>query len=100
MSSKHPRSHKRGAKEMFTDPRDLMDEDDDENMMGIRFKWLADGAETIDDIIGFLQSEIDWYMKLKAEGWELCEPVQDDYGFIKKQPQDHHMQEGPKKAKR
>jgi hypothetical protein len=98
MSNNIPFGRKRVAEDMFS-AEDPMVEEDDENTIGIRFKWLADSAETIDDIIGFLQNEIDWYKKLQQEGWELCGPVQDDYGFIRKKPMDHHVQEGPKKVK-
>lgn len=56
---------------------------DDENSSIIRAKWIFDGAETLDDVIECLKQEIEHIKKLKEEGWELTQPVNDDYGFIK-----------------
>jgi hypothetical protein len=98
----HTHTHKRLAKDMFVpdEPMYDYDGDDDDNTIGIRFKWLADNAKSIDDIVVCLQREMEWYKKLKEEGWELCGPVQDDYGWLRKKPCDHHVQEGAKRAKR
>ena len=57
---------------------------DNPNEMLIRFKWLGDGASSIDDIIERLKAEISWYTKLKYDGWELQAPIVDDYGYLVK----------------
>lgn len=91
--------NKRPVEAMFVEDDLMEDGDDDDNTIGIRFKWLADNAETIDDIMACLQREMLWYQRMKQEGWELIGPVRDDYGFLRKKPQDHHQQDGPKKPK-
>lgn len=69
-------------------PDDMYDDDDEcgcnPNEMTIRFKWLADGATNIDQIIERLHEEIAWYTKLKYDGWVLRAPIEDDYGFLHK----------------
>lgn len=60
-----------------------MDEEDDDTEI-IRCKWQGDGAKTLDELIEKLQEFIKHIRLLKAEGWELVTPMEDDYGFIKK----------------
>jgi hypothetical protein len=58
----------------------------DENHSIIRAKWQMDGAKTLDECIEYLKSFIAFIEELKKEGWELTEPVDDDYGHIKRDP--------------
>ncbi len=50
----------------------------------IRAKWTYDGASTIDEIIEKLYGQIEHMRKLKEEGWELIDKVEDDYGPMRK----------------
>lgn len=50
----------------------------------IRAKWLYDNCSTLDEIIERLHQEIEYIKKLKEDGWKLIEPVNDDYGYIRK----------------
>jgi hypothetical protein len=63
---------------------DTVSVEEDEDVEIIRAKWILDGCATIADIIERLKAEIEHYTKLKEEGWELTQPVEDDYGYIKK----------------
>ena len=60
---------------------------DEENHDIIRAKWIFDNAETLDQVIERLQAEIEHIRQLKAAGWELTGPVEDDYGHIRKTTQ-------------
>lgn len=57
------------------------EEEDDSEI--IRAKWLYDGCESMDDIIKRLEGQIEYIKKLKNDGWELIQPVDDDYGFMR-----------------
>lgn len=57
------------------------EEEDDSEI--IRAKWLFDGCGTMDEIITRLEDQIEYIKKLKNDGWELIQPVNDDYGFMR-----------------
>jgi hypothetical protein len=59
---------------------------DDEICSIIRSKNQIDGASTLDEAIEMLYDFIGYLKELKADGYELKRPVEDDYGFIKKTP--------------
>ena len=64
------------------------DEDDErEDDIIIRSKWQMDQAATIDEAIEKLHGFIEYLKALKADGYELTGPVEDDYGFLRKLPQ-------------
>ena len=54
----------------------------------IRGKWMLDGCETLDEVIETLGALQASFKKLKAEGYELNGPIEDDYGFISKKSKD------------
>jgi hypothetical protein len=56
---------------------------EEENII-IRAKWTIDDAKTIDEAVDKLHSFIEYLKSLKEEGWELREPINDDYGFLYK----------------
>ena len=58
-------------------------EEEDETEI-IRAKWVMDDARTLDEAIEKLQQFVEHILALKAEGYELVGPIQDDYGFIRK----------------
>ena len=57
---------------------------DSENDLTIRAKWQMDGAATLEDAATKLEAFAQYLRALKAEGWELRAPIDDDYGFCKK----------------
>jgi hypothetical protein len=57
---------------------------DDENRTIVRAKWIYDGAENIDQMIERLYARIEILQQMKEEGWEVEEPVDDDYAFMKR----------------
>jgi len=59
------------------------DEEEDEDYI-IRAKWQMDGAATLDEAIEKLRDFIEYLDVLKKDGWELRQPVEDDYGYIYK----------------
>ena len=54
----------------------------EDNEIVIRGKHVFENASTIDEIVDKLKKEIEILLQLKNEGWELKEPVLDDYGFL------------------
>ena len=46
-----------------------------------RFKWVCAQADNIDDVISILQGQVEFFQKLKAEGYQIDEP-HDDYMII------------------
>ncbi len=62
------------------------DEDEYENDMVIRGKWVYDGAASIDEMIERLQQTIAYLRQLKADGWVVRERIDDDYAFLRPPP--------------
>lgn len=48
----------------------------------IRAKWMMDGAKTLSEAATKLRKAADSLEKLEKEGWQLTQPVDEDYGFI------------------
>lgn len=57
---------------------------DPENEIIIRGKWMMDGAKTLDEAADMLKGEAAYLLQLKADGWELTDRIDDDYGFVRK----------------
>jgi len=57
---------------------------EEEENICIRAKWSMDNASTIDEAVIKLNDFIEYLKSLKNDGWELREPIQDDYGFLYK----------------
>lgn len=58
--------------------------EDDENSTILRGKWIFDGSKSIDDMIEKLRKEIELLEELKKEGYYVCDTVDDDYAFLRK----------------
>lgn len=48
----------------------------------VRAKWTIDGATTLDEAAAKLEAFAAQLRALEAAGWQLTDPVADDYGFI------------------
>lgn len=48
----------------------------------LRAKWTIDGAATLSEAATMLRAEADSLEKMEKDGWQLQEPVEDDYGFL------------------
>jgi hypothetical protein len=48
----------------------------------IRAKWSMDGAKTLSEAAARLRGHAEALERLEREGWQLTQPVEDDYGFI------------------
>ena len=48
----------------------------------VRSKWVLDGSETIDQMVGRLLDSIEYYRGMKREGWELAGRIFDDCGYL------------------
>jgi hypothetical protein len=59
------------------------EDESEEDTEIIRSKWALDGCASFDQIVARLGSLIEHYRRLKADGWELVNPIDDDYGFIR-----------------
>ena len=57
---------------------------DDPNESAVRAKWSMDGASTLTEAAQKLRSLAEGLLQMEREGWQLTEPVADDYGFIRK----------------
>lgn len=55
-----------------------------ENYETIYFKFLFDDSQTIDDILVNIDHLKIKFLKLKADGFELIQPVDSGYCFISK----------------
>ena len=62
---------------------DTVTETEEEHVC-IRAKCTIDDAKTIDEAVEKLNEFIAYLKTLKEEGWELREPISDDYGFLYK----------------
>ncbi len=64
-----------------------MDEDDDndDEEICIRAKWSMDGARTLAEARQKLYEYAEHLEELGQQGYELIEPIEDDYGFVEKQ---------------
>ena len=52
----------------------------------IRAKGIMDGATTLTGAAELLRQTATEILTLEAQGWQLPEPVEDDYGFIRRAP--------------
>ncbi len=67
------------------DDSDIADDDDikDDDIPDIiRAKWLMDGAVTLPEAATRLREFADELDRLHSAGWELRQPVEDDYGYL------------------
>ena len=53
-----------------------------ENDMIIRAKWSIDGARTLDEAVEKLGRFAEYLKSLKASGFDLRAPIDDDYGYV------------------
>ncbi len=60
------------------------DEEEDEEEEIIRGKWMLDDCESIAEIVLSLRKHAAYMRGLKQEGWELTDPVQSDWGFLRR----------------
>ena len=59
-----------------------MDEEDNNNgKIVVRGKWLFEGCSDLDEIVETLENYIIFIKGLQERGFELIDPVEDDYGF-------------------
>jgi hypothetical protein len=56
----------------------------DEDLEVIRAKWALDGSESLDAAIANLTTFLVYLQDLKKDGYELIEPIEDDYGYLTK----------------
>lgn len=60
------------------------EEEEEEEHVIVRAKWTIDDAANLDECVEKLEAFIDYLKSLKAMGWELRQPVSDDWGFLYK----------------
>ena len=63
----------------------LEDHDDFDDEVIIRAKWIMDDSRTLDEARNQLYKYAEYLEELASEGYELSEPITDNYGFVKKQ---------------
>jgi hypothetical protein len=51
----------------------------------IRAKWQMDGATTLSEAAEKLRAFADELIQMEKDGWQLTQPVEDDYGIIYKE---------------
>ena len=61
------------------------DDDNDDEEICIRAKWRMDGARTLAEARQKLYEYAEHLEELGQQGYELIEPIEDDYGFVDKQ---------------
>lgn len=60
------------------------DENRTEWSQTIRAKHLMDNATTLADAAAKLRKTAEYLEQMETDGWQLTEPVTDDYGFIER----------------
>lgn len=60
------------------------EEEDTENTITLRCKWIMDDAKTLDEGIEKVEKFIDYLKSLRDEGWEFEQPMNDDWGFLRR----------------
>jgi hypothetical protein len=66
----------------WDNPDDYEDEDfDSDKERIIRAKWTIDGAATLSEAAALSRAFANELEDLEADGWQLTQPVEDDYGF-------------------
>jgi hypothetical protein len=65
---------------------DPLDELNDEEPEIIRAKWMIDGAATLEEAAVLAEGFARELRGLAAGGWQLRAPVEDDYGFLARDP--------------
>lgn len=66
---------------------EVEEEFDPENESIVRAKWSFDGATTLSEAAQKLRNYADELIQMEKEGWQLTQPIEDDYGFIERRPQ-------------
>lgn len=56
--------------------------EDREEQKVVRGRWVLEGATNLDEAITKVADFLDTLQKMKSDGYELAEPVSDDYGFL------------------
>jgi len=67
-----------------TETETLSDDTDSDEI--IRCKWIGDGSNTLDELIARLNGFAEYVRGLKNDGWELVRTMDDDYGFMRQNP--------------
>jgi hypothetical protein len=77
------------AREIFEEADAAEDADAEEEEPGlessfvtVRSKWALDGADSIDQMVEYLLNSIEYYRRMKREGWELAGRIFDDVGYL------------------
>ena len=64
------------------------DEDDEEhpNIVGsflhVQSQWAFEGAETIDQILDCLLDNVEYYRRMKRDGWKLAGRIFNGTGYL------------------
>ena len=61
---------------------------DDDDAVCIRAKWIMDGAQTLAEARHKLHAYAKYLEQLEQQGYELIEPIVDDYGFLAQRSSD------------
>ena len=62
----------------------------------IRGKWMLDGVVTLSEAAARLRAEATEFERLEREGWQLVEPVTDDWGqLVHRDPTRRLRETGP-----
>ena len=56
-----------------------------EDHITIRAKWCIDGCATLEECARVLEMFANNLRQMESDGWQLLQPIQDDYGFVYKQ---------------
>ena len=70
------------SSEEWSEDQEWEEEDDPDCSHLIRAKWVMDGAKTLTEAAEQLRGFAEHLETAAAAGWELNDPVEDDYGFL------------------
>jgi hypothetical protein len=63
---------------------EFVEEEIEDDSEVIRAKWSMDGAKTLKEAAEMLRSFAQYVEDLESDGYQLVDPVSDDYGFYRK----------------
>lgn len=84
MHSKMTQARPEVLKEEKEDDMSFDSDESEEDLHFIRCKWQGDGATTLEELIGKMHNFIAHLRNLQKDGWELSNPMDDDWGLIVK----------------
>jgi len=80
----HIDTHEEDSESLDNNEEEDGEEEGGEDEIIISAKGVMDGATTLDEAIEKFNEYINYLEELRNEGYELCDPIEGDQGFLQK----------------